>query len=165
MSGDEQLTLEPSQIAKTLLDKKAKLDLLEKLRTQSVIFRGQKMLHKLVELKNRKLFGKEEAEAVTTPDDNVSIDSPITNHYYPPPAAPQKQSSGLLKTLIWAGMTGAGLYFGGSGIALKVGELAASVSQAISDIKQGDVTVNVPEQPAAEKPADPLEGQLKMILE
>lgn len=70
----------------------------------------------------------------------------------------QSQKKSILGPLIWAGLTGAGLYFGGS-------EIAAKVSQAIADIKQGDVTVNVPEQPVPEKPADPLEGQLKMILE
>lgn len=96
-----------------------------------------------------------------------NVDSPVThNHYHAavqqsPDIAQPKQSSGFWK---WASIA-AGLAIGGSGLGAGAYLGSGAIAEALAKIKQGDVTVNVPEQPAAEKPADPLEDQLKMILE
>jgi hypothetical protein len=58
-----------------------------------IVNRGQKQLHRLVELKNRLLFGKEAVDAVTTPDDDIKINCPeIHNHYGDKPAATSSTS-------------------------------------------------------------------------
>lgn len=65
------------------------LEILDKVRTSNMIFRGQKQLHRLVELKNRFLFGKEAVDEVTLPEDDVRINCPeIHNHYTAPEAKP-----------------------------------------------------------------------------
>lgn len=94
---DHQLNETPKQVALTLLDKDAKVRLVDKLQTQQMIHRGQKLLHRLVVLKNNKLFGR--SDKVSDPDDNISIDSPVTNHY----------ESGLGKMAVGAGMLALGI--------------------------------------------------------
>jgi hypothetical protein len=50
--------------------------------------RGQKLLLRLVELKNRMLFGKDAVDAVTAPEDDIKINCPEIHNHYGEQAAP-----------------------------------------------------------------------------
>lgn len=60
------------------------LEILDEVRTSNMIFRGQKQLQQLVDLKNRLLFGKEAVDAVAIPEDNIKINCPEIYNNYPP---------------------------------------------------------------------------------
>lgn len=84
-----------------------KMEVLDKIRTSNMIFRGQKQLQQLVELKNRLLFGSKEVDAVPLPDDTIQFDCKTEHHHHAiPPVSP---ISSLLKIGLGAAAIGTGI--------------------------------------------------------
>lgn len=77
-------------------------------------------------------------------EETWNVDSPVThNHYHTTPVPqPQKQSSGLLKSLLWGGLMLAAWYVGAGGLK----DAAVILSDALKSLQP--TTINVEQKPA-----------------
>lgn len=124
------------------------LEILDEVRASNSINRGQKHLQKLLELKNRLLFGKDAVDAVTIPEDDTRINCPeIHNHYGKTPAPTASPGLSAAKIALGAVLAGTGI---GAGIGIPL---------ALSGVLDSAPAVVQPAEPKSDAPTVNIGGK------
>lgn len=122
------------------------LEILDKVRTSNMLFRGQKQLSQLVELRNRILYGKDAVDAVTIPEDDTRINCPEIHNHYGDKAAAAPVASGVASSLLPSLLKiGVGAALAGTGIGLPFA--LPSIISGIGDLMKTETPAVAPADP------------------